>query len=60
MGDFKREFYTVPQAADALQVHENTIYRMVRSRKVAHYMIGKQIRIAASELEKLKVERAGK
>lgn len=60
MGDFKRDFYTVPQAAETLQVHENTIYRLVRGRKVEHYLVGKQIRIAASELEKLKVERAEK
>lgn len=56
-GSFTRAFYTVPQAAEELQVHENTIYRLVRSRKVEHYMVGKQIRIAANELEKLKVER---
>ena len=56
--DFPRPFYTVPQAAEALQVHENTIYRQVRSGKLEHYMVGKQIRIAASELARLKVERA--
>ena len=58
MGDFSREFYTVPQAAEALQVHENTIYRLVRSKQIEHYKVMHQIRIAASELERLKVERA--
>ena len=57
--DFQRPFYTVPQAAEALQVHENTIYRQVRSGKLEHYVVGKQIRIAAAELARLKVERAG-
>lgn len=57
MGDFTRPFYDVPQAAEELQVHENTIYRLVRSKKIEHYKVGKQIRIAASELERLKVER---
>lgn len=57
-GDFDRPFYTVPQAAEVLQVHENTIYNLVRAGKVEHYKVGVQIRIAASELERLKVERA--
>ena len=57
MGDFSREFYTVPQAAEALQVHENTIYKLIRGKKIAHYKLGKQYRIAATELEKLKIER---
>lgn len=55
MSDFERAFYTVPQAAELLQVHENTIYRLVRAGKLEHYKVGQQIRIAAAELEKLKV-----
>jgi excisionase family DNA binding protein len=55
MGDFNRPFYTVPEAAELLRVHENTIYSLVRSKKIEHYKIGKQIRIAAAELERLKV-----
>ena len=57
MSDFDRLFYTVPQAAKLLQVHENTIYNLVRKKQITHYMVGKQIRIAAAELERLKVER---
>ena len=60
MGDFKRDFYTVPQAAETLQVHENTIYKLIRSKQIEHYRFGHQYRIAAGELEKLKVERASK
>ncbi len=56
-GDFSRPFYTVPQAAELLQVHENTIYRLLRAGKIEHYKIGVQIRISAAELERLKVER---
>ena len=55
--DFSRPFYTVPQAAELLQVHENTIYRILRAGKIEHYKIGVQIRISAAELERLKVER---
>lgn len=57
MGDFDRPFYTVPEAAEKLRVHENTIYNMVRRGEIEHYKIGAQIRISAAELERLKVER---
>lgn len=57
MSDFDRPFYTIPEAAEKLQVHENTIYNMLRRGEIEHYKIGKQHRIAASELERLKVER---
>lgn len=57
MSDFDRPFYTIPQAADKLQVHENTVYNMVRRGEIEHYKVGKQIRIATAELERLKVER---
>lgn len=55
MSDFERPFYTIPEAAEKLRVHENTLYSMVRRKKIEHYKIGKQIRISAAELEKLKV-----
>lgn len=55
--DFAQEFYTVPEAATALRVHENTIYNLVRRKRIEHYKVGHQIRIAAAELERLKVER---
>ena len=55
MADFDKEFYTVPEAAEILRVHENTIYRLVRDRKIEHYKVGAQIRITAAELERLKV-----
>ena len=57
MSDFDRLFYTIPQAAELLQVHENTIYNLVRKKKINHYKVGNQIRITAAELERLKVER---
>ena len=55
MSDFDRPFYTIPEAAEKLRVHENTLYNMVRRKELTHYKIGKQIRLAAAELEKLKV-----
>lgn len=57
MSDFDRPFYTIPEAAEVLRVHENTLYSMVRRREITHYKVGKQIRIAAAELERLKIER---
>lgn len=55
MSDFERPFYTVPEAAEILRVHENTIYRLIRSKQIEHYKVGVQIRISAAELERLKV-----
>ena len=58
MSDFEKPFYTVPEAAAILRVHENTIYRLIRAKKIEHYKIGAQIRISPAELEKLKVPAA--
>jgi len=57
MSDFDRPFYTPDQAAEALQVHVNTIYRLLRQKRITYYRVGAQHRIAAAELERLKVER---
>ena len=53
MSDFERPFYTIQEAAELLRVHENTLYNLVRKKKIDHYRIGNQIRITAAELEKL-------
>ena len=55
MSDFKKEFYTVPEAAELLRVHENTIYSILKRKEITYYKVGKQKRIPASELERLKV-----
>lgn len=55
MSDFERPFYTVPEAAEILRVHENTIYRLIKKKAIEHYKVGAQIRINAAELERLKV-----
>ena len=55
MSDFSKPFYTVPEAAEVLMVHENTIYNMIRRKQIEHYRVGSQIRISAAELERLKV-----
>ena len=55
MSDFERPFYTVPEAAEILRVHENTIYRLIKKKAIEYYKVGAQIRIAAAELERLKV-----
>lgn len=56
MSDFDKPFYTVPEAAELFQVHENTIYRLIRAKRIEHYKVGAQIRISAAELERLKVK----
>ena len=53
MSDFERPFYTIQEAAELLRVHENTLYNLVRKKKIDHYRKGNQIRITAAELEKL-------
>ena len=55
MSDFERPFFTIPEAAEILRVHENTLYTMVRKKKIEHYRIGNQIRITEAELERLKI-----
>ena len=55
MSDFERPFYTIPEAAELLRVHENTLYNLVRKKKIDHYRIGNQIRITAAGLENLYV-----
>ena len=55
MSDFAKEFYTVPEAAELLRVHENTIYSILKRKEITYYKVGKQKRIPASELERLKV-----
>lgn len=55
MSDFNQLFYTIDEAAEVLRVHKNTIYNLVRNKKIEHYRVGNQIRITAKELERLKV-----
>ena len=55
MSDFSKPFYTVPETAEMFQVHENTIYNMIRRKQIEHYKVGNQIRISAAELERLRV-----
>lgn len=57
MSDFDKAFYTVEELAEVLQVNKRTIYRLIQAGKLEHYKVGAQIRVAASELERLKVER---
>ena len=58
MSDFNKLFYTIDEAAESLCVHRNTIYALVRSKKVEQDRVGNQRRITARELERLKGERA--
>jgi excisionase family DNA binding protein len=53
-----REVMTVEQAADYLQVHENTVYKAIKDKKLQASKVGRHYRIQKSDiikyLEKLK------
>lgn len=51
----EQTFYTVEQAAELLQVHPNTVYRLLNQKKISYYAVGVQKRIPVSEIERLKV-----
>jgi len=50
-GEAKREFYTVSQLAELLQLTEMTIYRMVNRGELPCYVIGRAKRFRSSDLE---------
>ena len=56
-----REFYTINQLAELLEVAEITVRRMVRDGQITFYRIGSQIRINRADvenyLEQVRVER---
>ena len=50
-----KDFYTINEAAELLRVNPRTVYNLVNKKQIAHYRVGKQIRISAEEISKLKV-----
>ena len=46
-----REFYTVAQLADVLQVNEMTIYRMVKTGDLPCHLIGRIMRFRQDDIE---------
>src|SRR5271157_1964643 len=50
-GEQKREFYTVAQLAELLQLTEMTIYRMISRGELPCYVIGRAKRFRSSDLE---------
>jgi excisionase family DNA binding protein len=50
-GEKGREFYTVSQLAELLQLTEMTIYRMIHRGELPCYVIGRNIRFRSSDLE---------
>jgi putative molybdopterin biosynthesis protein len=46
-----KEFYTVAQLAELLQLTEMTIYRMVNRGELPHYKIGRVKRFRSSDVE---------
>lgn len=58
MAFFKKDMYTVAEAAEKLRVHTNTIYKMVRSGRLPAFKLGGEYgnsyRIYGKDLEALK------
>ena len=52
-----REFYTVSQLADILQLNEMTIYRMVKTGHLPCHMIGRTMRFRSYDLEEFLKQR---
>jgi|SRR5450755_4491012 excisionase family DNA binding protein len=50
-GENGREFYTVSQLAELLQLTEMTIYRMISRGELPCYVIGRAKRFRSSDLE---------
>ncbi len=46
-----REFYTVAQLADLLQLNEMTIYRMVKTGQLPCHLIGRIMRFRHDDIE---------
>jgi len=46
-----REFYTVAQLADLLQLNEMTIYRMVKAGQLPCHLIGRIMRFRHDDIE---------
>ena len=50
-----KEFYSVPEAAALFCVSDRTVNNQIHSGKLAAVKIGKQWRISAAEIERLKI-----
>jgi excisionase family DNA binding protein len=46
-----REFYTVTQLADLLQLNDMTVYRMVKSGQLPRYQLGRIMRFRSDDIE---------
>ena len=52
-----REFYTVAQLANLLQLNEMTIYRMVKTGQIPCHMIGRIMRFRHDDIEEFLKQR---
>jgi excisionase family DNA binding protein len=50
------QLYRVPHAADRLALQASTIRTMITQRKIAVIRIGRSVRIAAAEIERIQRE----
>jgi hypothetical protein len=54
--DFKKQFATVPEAAERWRQCEETVRRLLRSRRVASIVIGRRRLIPIGEIERIEKE----
>lgn len=53
-------FLTIPEAAEALKVHENTVRKLIRLGELKAIQVGNRWRIDAEELKKISREKMKK
>lgn len=49
--DPTQKYYTVPEVAELLRVHVNSVYRWVRLRRLKSYHIASSVRISQAQLD---------
>ncbi len=52
-----REFYTVAQLADLLQLNEMTIYRIIKAGELRYHQIGRMMRFRDDDVEEFLKQR---
>lgn len=47
-----KEIMTIDEVAEYLQLHPQTVYKLVRENKLPHYRVGKQYRFTKVAIDK--------
>lgn len=51
MEDFQKTLLTVPQVAEAVALHPQTVYALINGGQFPHLRVGRSLRVPADELE---------